>query len=412
MRVVIHRGSHEIGGTCIEVSTDKTRILLDLGKPLDNRHVDPGFLENGKYDAIIVSHSHQDHYGLIERIDNNIPIYIGKLSLDLINAARVFLGKQALPGVYSHFKPWESFEVGDFTITPYLVDHSATDSYSLLVEAEGKRVLYSGDFRSHGRKSVLYSKMIQNPPCDIDLLFLEGTMIDRSNSEFPDENSVENKIVETIATQKNATFIITSSQNIDRLVSAYRACKRTGKIFVIDLYTAWVLEQMKQVSSSVPNMDWKDINVYFDFAQYKTIRRNADMFGRFLEISLGNRVLKDKILRTPEKYLMLMKMSKYRIIEYYKKYGIVNLIYSQWKGYLETEHAMYGNANIAEFQRDNMVNFIYAHTSGHAPLSELKKYAQAMNPRILVPVHTNNPEKFEKEFENVYEIMDGQVLVL
>ncbi len=31
MKIIIHRGSHEIGGTCIRLSTNRTIILLDLG---------------------------------------------------------------------------------------------------------------------------------------------------------------------------------------------------------------------------------------------------------------------------------------------------------------------------------------------------------------------------------------------
>lgn len=34
MLVTIHRGSHEIGGTCVEVVSDGTRIVIDIGKPL------------------------------------------------------------------------------------------------------------------------------------------------------------------------------------------------------------------------------------------------------------------------------------------------------------------------------------------------------------------------------------------
>jgi hypothetical protein len=34
MRLTIHRGSHEIGGTCVELATGATRIVLDAGLPL------------------------------------------------------------------------------------------------------------------------------------------------------------------------------------------------------------------------------------------------------------------------------------------------------------------------------------------------------------------------------------------
>ena len=57
------------------------------------------------------------------------------------------------------FHTWHSrskpFAIGRFIITPFLTDHSAFDAYMLLVEGAGKRVLYTGDFRRHGRKSVL-----------------------------------------------------------------------------------------------------------------------------------------------------------------------------------------------------------------------------------------------------------------
>ncbi|MBT9146990.1 MAG: Ribonuclease J [Syntrophomonadaceae bacterium] len=412
MKVIIHRGSQEIGGTCIEISTDSTKLLLDIGKPLNNDSIDLSYIAGKKYDAIIISHAHQDHYGLIDHFGDKVPIYIGKLSLDLINASRIFLGKQDLPNNFQHFKHRNQFEIGDVKITPFLVDHSATDAYSLLLEAREKRIFYSGDFRSHGKKSMLFDQMIQNPPQGIDLMFMEGTMFNRSNSEFPDEKSVESRIIETIKYQSNISFIISSSQNIDRLVSAYRACKQTDKLFVIDLYTAWVLEQMKQVSSNVPNMDWQEVKVYFDFGHYKQVKANESKFGDFLHRALRSRVEKDELERSPQQYLVLSKMSKYGIINRYKRFGKVNLIYSQWKGYLQPEHAIRGTGEIAAFQTDEMINFVYAHTSGHATVDALKHFAEAISPKRLIPVHTEYPEKFKSEFENVVELKDGEIFEL
>lgn len=51
-------------------------------------------------------------------------------------------------------------------------------------------------------------------------------MIRRNNDDFPAESNVEETILNTLKAQGNITFLITSSQNIDRIVSAYRACKR------------------------------------------------------------------------------------------------------------------------------------------------------------------------------------------
>ena len=42
--------------------------------------------------------------------------------------------------------------------------------------------------------------------------------------------------------EKGIHFVWTSSQNIDRLVTIFRAAKRTGRALLVDLYTAVVLE--------------------------------------------------------------------------------------------------------------------------------------------------------------------------
>ena len=35
MTLTIHRGTHDIGGSCVEIRTNKAKILIDLGMPLN-----------------------------------------------------------------------------------------------------------------------------------------------------------------------------------------------------------------------------------------------------------------------------------------------------------------------------------------------------------------------------------------
>ena len=101
MKLTILRGTKEIGGSCVELSTANSRILIDFGMPLVNKDRErfvPDILKgksveelkklsilpriDGLYngekkliDAILISHSHLDHYGFLSYVHPDIPIY-------------------------------------------------------------------------------------------------------------------------------------------------------------------------------------------------------------------------------------------------------------------------------------------------------------------------------------------------
>ena len=106
-------------------------------------------------------------------------------------------------------------------------------------------------------------------------------------------------------------------------------------------------------------------------------------------------------------------MSSFRLINAFKNAAApVNVIYSQWLGYLDGAHTDYfGSDRISAFRSDPEINFIYAHSSGHAVLKDLQKLAAALMPKMLVPIHTEDAEGFRSNFENVMTLMDGETFV-
>ena len=60
-------------------------------------------------------------------------------------------------------------------------------------------------------------------------MITEGTMINRKN-EYQNEEEVEIKMKKII--KNGFSILISSSQNIDRLVSAYKAAQSLNKTFV------------------------------------------------------------------------------------------------------------------------------------------------------------------------------------
>ena len=83
-----------------------------------------------------------------------MPVYIGEPASRILSEAAFFspLGISRQPSGYLRHR--QAFDLGPFRVTPFLNDHCAFDAYSLLIEAGGRRLFYTGDIRAHGRKGA------------------------------------------------------------------------------------------------------------------------------------------------------------------------------------------------------------------------------------------------------------------
>ncbi|HEX5150040.1 MAG TPA: MBL fold metallo-hydrolase [Parafilimonas sp.] len=397
MKAKVYRGTKEIGGTCVELTADNGKILwVDLGAPLDTKNSNIDYVQN-RVDALLISHPHQDHYGLMEKMGATVPIFIGEVAYDFINAPRIFLDFPLLKGNFKKIKPWQTFVIANtFKVKSFLTDHSTPESFSFLIEVDGKRVFYSGDFRATGRKKMVFDKIVEAPPKNIDLLLIEGTMIKRGNHVYSSEANVEEGIYNVIRNQKNVSFVISSAQNIDRLISIIRACKRTGKQVVIDVYTAWLLDMLHKQSGNVPTIEWKEIMVFnLEHHMKKIPDKQFDNFrARIVKNKIGATIFK-----TPSDFVYFTRDPNINLINKLRKHGKINIIYSQWEGYLKEEYKQHFTDNINALKEDNDIVYHSIHTSGHAVVPDLIKFAKAINSNKIVPIHTEFPEQFKKEFE-------------
>jgi ribonuclease J len=233
--------THEIGGTLIELRSANTRLLIDAGYPLflnglpieDNvtklqaeKLLELGVLppieglyqwDVPSFDAVVISHAHIDHYGLLKYVHPDIPVYMSVGTKRLIDISQIFKLCDSYPINDNVFKMYEPFEIGDFSIKPYLMDHSAFDAAAFEISAEGKTVIYSGDFRGHGRKSVCLDTFIKHATKQADILLTEGTMLGRLEEKTLTEKELEELVVSEIRGINDPVLFQSSSQNIDRV---------------------------------------------------------------------------------------------------------------------------------------------------------------------------------------------------
>ena len=406
MDITIHRGTQEIGGSCVQITSRGKSILVDAGSPLGESASDVN-LDNLQFDEIFISHPHKDHYGLIENHDPSTPVYIGQIARELMDATRIFLGNQPLKNNFKYFKNREWVELGtDFRIKPYLMDHSCVDAYGFLIEAEGKRVYYSGDFRSHGRKEKLFKWFLDDPPKDVDVLLMEGTMMRRNNVKTPDEETVQNKMIDVLkAHSSEPCFLICSGQHIDRLCAALNASILSGRTLVLDIYTAYVLRVVSGHLPNVPDISTTDrIKVLTKGitarSHYRKVVDNRSRFGKFVSdlFTRDTAVDFDEVVKNGHKYFI--KVSNFS--DLLDAVDSCAVIYSMWSGYLKEDRYQ-------RIQNNSEVSFHEIHTSGHAIKDDLQRLATAINPKMLIPIHTEFGDDFVGLAKKVERLKDGQL---
>lgn len=215
MRITFLGGTETVTGSKYLLESGATRILVDCGlfqgyKWLRERNWQPLPLDIDKLDAVVLTHAHLDHSGYIPVLYQQgyrKPVYTHAATKALCGIllpdsghiqeedakfyARHKLGKHDSPQpLYDRataerslelFEPVEfgqSFSIGSITLHLQAAGH-ILGAGSLIAEAEGKRVGFSGDV---GRPD----DVLMNPPeplPELDWLLLESTYGNRRHEE-------------------------------------------------------------------------------------------------------------------------------------------------------------------------------------------------------------------------------------
>jgi ribonuclease J len=286
-------------------------------------------------DALFISHSHIDHYGLYRYIKSEIPVYLSEGAKGIIDISDIFLSWKTGIKNCRILDTNENIQIGDMGVTSYLMDHSAFGAFAYLIESGSKKIFYSGDFRAHGRKRKAFLWFLRNAPQDINCLIMEGTSLGRRDELLKDEEEVEFKIVETIKKANNLKLALFSPQNIDRLVSFYKAALRTDSILVIDIYAAYLLEAICK-ANTIPKPGCNNLKIYYPDKQVKFLIRKGYR-ETIVEKYREHQVLAPFIDKHRRRIILMFRPS---MIEDLDKIGNLEgaiLIYSLWDGYLKEE---------------------------------------------------------------------------
>jgi len=229
-------GTREVGRSAVLVMTEKTKILLDYGVMLDHEPGFPMHVPPREVDAIVMTHSHLDHSGAIPifHIHEKIPVFGTSLSFDLVQlliSDFIHLSGYYLPYEYIelrtmlrsclHLDYREPKTIGDVQIQLLDAGH-LPGSVQVLVEAEGKRLLYTSDYNLTETRLL---KGADNEYGELDALVIESTYADE---EHPDRKASEKEFVENVTevVENGGTVLVPAfgvgrSQEIACILEAY-----------------------------------------------------------------------------------------------------------------------------------------------------------------------------------------------
>ncbi|MGC8495884.1 MAG: MBL fold metallo-hydrolase RNA specificity domain-containing protein [Candidatus Micrarchaeia archaeon] len=210
MKISFYGGAGEVGRSCIMISTEKTKILLDAGVKLGEKEEYP-MIEDSKFseiDGIFITHAHLDHCGYLPHIYTagySKTVYATKPTIELTN---VLLSdymhisnpqnvtKEGLEKLRKSYKIIEynkPFKLNDLEITFIPAGH-IVGSAMIKVSDGKKSILYTGDIH------LAKTRLLDGATVDgisSDTLVTESTYASK-NDVFEKESAIAKSMLKSI----------------------------------------------------------------------------------------------------------------------------------------------------------------------------------------------------------------------
>lgn len=427
----------KIGGNKILLETGKCKLFLDFGKNFeqerkfyDEPYLSPGEEKHllalgilprikGLYkkdegkaevDAVVLSHPHLDHMHYIRYIKNQVPIFCGRETRDII-IAREFSGKPAGSKEYyianltskgrKIFKNFVTFKSGQkvtvkdsVTIEPWAVDHSIPGAYGYIITTSDTSLLYTGDFRFHGRRGYLTEKLIQDAAKKrCEMMIIEGTNISRARPASEEE--IEEKFIRIINRTSGLVMVGFSPTDIDRLNTFYRVAKRCGRKLVISLKQAFMVQSL----SCYPGLAFFNLSSPGVYILAKKKKFRGAWEKEIIE-KWGEKIRKGEKLNTDQRKTILVS-SFYDMKEIIDIKPVPGSIYILSQSEPFNEEMQINYSKLLNWLEWYGIPVYHLHASGHADPQELKRSIARVAPEFVFLIHTERPALYQRYVQDL-----------
>lgn len=462
--LTFYGGVNEIGGNKILLEDNDTRIFFDFGfsfsqgkkyfseflRPrtcgglcdyfefgilpdIEGIYRDDYLIKMGRaptikptVDGVFLTHAHADHSWNIAFLHKDMPIYCGEtcelilraaqessttgFGMDFYTLLEAFIDKRKRPEhprKFNTFRTGSKLKVNTIEVEPIHVDHSIPGAYGFIIQAPSGCVVYTGDFRLHGIRSNMTKDLVErSKECEPDMLICEGTRIKGEPSLT--EKEVRQKISKYMKT-KGLVVANFPPRDIDRINTFFYACKENNRKLAITTKLAYLLEILKEDKRlPVPDVRDDSILIYVHRARWGSVteddvhvtEKEKDYYKwerKYLRYD--NFVTCEDISKKQDEVVLYCDyFSLKELIDIKPQEGSC-FIYSLSEPHDEKQVIDY---KIMKNWLDHFnLPLVKAHASGHASLEEITEIISEIQPKKVIPIHTDDAEMFKAVVENV-----------
>lgn len=431
--ITFYGGINEIGGNKFLLEDAGARVFLDFGKnfgreklyfdepwirPQKEEHLLalgilpdlPGIYKKDakderKLDAVLLTHPHTDHYDAMRWLRDDIPSY-GSATTNAVILAREYSGRAGPSRDYyianwteregkvdyrtlETIEPGKPKDVAGLATTAYSVDHSVLGSVGFVIETKAGNVAYTGDFRLHGARGAASRAFLEKAKeRDPVALLIEGTHVE--DSKIESEEEVQQKLTTVVSETKGLVLAGFAPADVDRMNTFHKVAKETDRTLVITAKQAFLLDQLVE-KGLFNEFDLSSKNVRI----FRKEKKTTTEFEKHLEERYGDRVIDAAdVKRIQSEAILVAALSDMLVLPAIDPMPGSVYILSASEPF--NEEMEISHDKLKSWLTRYGLPLFQVHASGHATAHDLRRAVEAIRPKKVFLIHTENPALFAR----------------